>query len=993
MKQGDAVYGYIVKRIVELNEINSVLYEFEHTATGAMHIHVGNTDEENTFSVAFKTVPTDSTGAAHILEHTVLCGSEKFPVRDPFFSMLKRSLNTFMNAFTASDWTMYPFSTQNRKDFYNLMDVYLDAAYFPNLEELSFKQEGHRLAPENDMSVSDSHDTVKLEYKGIVYNEMKGAMSSPDQVMVRSILNALYPSTTYSYNSGGDPAEIPDLTHTQLKAFHQRHYHPGNAFFYTYGNLPVEDHLSFINKKILKNFDRIDPHTDVPAQPRWNEPKKVKYPYPLGKNEAPEKKYQFCVAWLTADIKDSFEILVLTILEQILIGNSASPMRKALIDSELGTSLSDGTGYDSENRDTLFACGLKDIKKSSCEKVEQIIFKVLNDLVENGIDDKMIASAIHQIEFHRKEKTNSPYPYGIKLLLTFSSSWFHGGDPVRILEFDDDLSRLQDELAKGPFLENRLKTYFLDNSHRVHFTLVPDQQMEKQEKKRVSEKLKHIKEQMSESEFGKIIADTRALAELQESDEDISSLPTLQLDDIPPSIHSVEETRAYGNVPASCFEQPTSGIFYFSAAIGAGNLPDKLIPFVPFFCSSFTRVGTSLHDYTEMAQLIDTYTGGVGLLPHARTSFKGEDVCLPFLSFDGKCLVRNQEKMFDIITELIGECDFSDLVRLKSLLLEYRAGMESRVVHNGHRLAISLSTRNFSITRNLDEIWHGIHQLQFIKKITDDLFDEKLAKKKLESISENLSLISNTLLYQNNFKMAVVGESHAIECAIPLTKTIQSSLRPTTDHPDMPQTPDIRLDNEYPREGWSTSSAVSFVANSFKTVRMGHKDAPALSVISKILKSMFLHREIREKGGAYGGFASYNPEDGIFCRASYRDPHILTTLQVFDAAALFIKSGKYSDEDIKEAILQVCSDIDRPDTPGVAARKSFYRKIISLTDEARFAYKKNLLSLDRKQVMEVAEKHFDQDQKKQGIAVISGEEKLKEANERIKGEPLKLYSI
>ncbi|MCK5784193.1 MAG: insulinase family protein, partial [Desulfobacterales bacterium] len=230
MKQGDVVYGYIVKRIVELNEINSVLYEFEHTATGAMHIHVGNTDEENTFSVAFKTVPTDSTGAAHILEHTVLCGSEKFPVRDPFFSMLKRSLNTFMNAFTASDWTMYPFSTQNRKDFYNLMDVYLDAAYFPNLEELSFKQEGHRLAPENDMNVSDSHDTVKLEYKGIVYNEMKGAMSSPDQVMVRSILNALYPSTTYSYNSGGDPAEIPDLTHSQLKAFHQQHYHPGNAF-------------------------------------------------------------------------------------------------------------------------------------------------------------------------------------------------------------------------------------------------------------------------------------------------------------------------------------------------------------------------------------------------------------------------------------------------------------------------------------------------------------------------------------------------------------------------------------------------------------------------------------------------------------------------------------------------------------------------------------------------------------------------------------------
>ena len=287
-----------------------------------------------------------------------------------------------------------------------------------------------------------------MVYKGVVYNEMKGAMSSPDQVMVRSILKALYPSTTYRFNSGGDPVEIPSLTHDQLKEFHRRHYHPSNAFFYTYGNLPLKDHLSFIEAKVLKGFKQIDPDTDVASQPRWKQPQSVSFPYPFDKNEDATKKCQVCMAWLTADIKDTFEVLVLTLLEQILLGNSASPLRKALIDSGLGSALCDGTGFDADNRDTLFVSGLKDVASSDADQIEGIIIGVLRDLAENGIDKTLIDSAIHQIEFHRKEITNTPYPYGIKLLLTFSGSWFHGGDPVKILNFDADLARLQKELAE-----------------------------------------------------------------------------------------------------------------------------------------------------------------------------------------------------------------------------------------------------------------------------------------------------------------------------------------------------------------------------------------------------------------------------------------------------------------------------------------------------------------------------------------------------------------
>ncbi len=989
LKEGGRLHGYYVKQVVKLKETDSFFYLLEHANTGAHHAHISNKDDENTFSVAFKTVPTDSTGVAHILEHIALCGSQKFPVRDPFFSMLKRSLSTFMNAFTASDWTMYPFSTQNRTDFYNLMDVYLDAAFYPNMEELSFKQEGHRLEVAYDTKDSES---VKLAYQGVVYNEMKGAMSSPSQVMVRSILNALYPLTTYSHNSGGDPAIIPNLIYEQLKAFHGRHYHPSNSFFYTYGNLALRDHLNFINNKVLAHFESIDPQTDVPSQPRWDKPKRLSYQYPLDKNEDPSKKCQVCVAWLTTDVREAFEVLVLTLLGQILLGNPASPLRKALIDSKLGTSLCDGTGFDSDNRDTMFVCGLKDVKESSADEIEAIIFDVLKKLVKKGIDKKLIDSAIHQLEFHRKEVTNTPYPYGIKQLLTFAGSWFHGGDPVRILRFDSDLLKLRKEISKGSFFENRIEKYFLKNQHKVLLTLVPDCFMEQKENDRVASELDRIRGSISQLELDKIKADTKALIQLQDKKEDVSSLPTLQLTEIPPKVLSVKASTSYKKVPAICYEQPTSGIFYFSAVAGSGFLPKHLIPLVSFFCYAFSKSGTAIHDYTEMAQRIDAYTGGISLSCSSRTGFDTKNHCLPLISLNGKCLVRNQDRMFEIIEELLYKFDFSDFIRLQSLLLEYRAGLESMIVQNGHRLAMSLASRNFSPTCALNERWHGIHQLQTIKRITDDLTDDKL-----KAVSKDLFLIGKTIFTQNNLKMALIGENHTVKTALSSIESIQKSLENVPEssesvHGFVPPEVDFTYD-EIPNEGWSTSSAVSFVARSFKTVRLEHEDAPSLSVIGKILRSMYLHREIREKGGAYGGFAIYNSEDGLFYFGSYRDPHIVATLKVYDGAINFIRSGNYSDEDIKEAILQVCSEIDKPDSPGAAARKAFIRHIISLSDDIRNCFKKKLLALTRDQVIKAAERYFDERIGEQAVVVISSEDRLKAANEKLTENPLELHRI
>jgi len=984
LNPGDQVGGYEVIRVVPLENLSATMCELRHPGTGARHIHLASEDKENTFAVAFKTVPTDSTGVAHILEHTVLCGSAKFPVRDPFFSMLKRSLSTFMNAFTASDWTMYPFATQNRKDFYNLLDVYLDATFFPKIEELSFKQEGHRLEAVDGTGKHGGNSS--LSFKGVVYNEMKGAMSAPNQVMGQSLLSSLYPDTTYRFNSGGDPKHIPDLTHEQLVAFHRRHYHPSNAFFYTYGNLPLADHLAFIESKILNNFTKIDPGTDVPSQPRWQAPREAQFPFMLGKSEDPAKKHQACQAWLCADITDTFEVLVLALLEQILAGNPASPLRKALIDAGLGSALSDYSGFDAENRDTVFNMGLKDVRAEDSDAVEKIIFTVLTDLVENGIERPLIDAAIHQLEFHRKEVRNTPYPQGLRLLMSICATWLHGGQPERILKLDEDLAKIRAAVDAGPFFEERIHRYLLDNPHRVKLLLTPDHEMEAREQAREAKALQETSAALSTADYDRINADARALVELQEAEEDINVLPTLELADIPPEMQKVAPTTTLETTPAVSYNQPTAGIFYFASALEASSIDAELLPLVPIFAYTLPKVGTRQSNYVEMARRVDLTTGGLGLSAHARTTFVEQGQCLPFVSFNAKCLNRNQAGMFEILNEMIAEYSFTDHERLKSLLFEYRAGLEAMVLQNGHRLAISLASRGFSPTGLLSEKWSGIHQLKTIKEITADVTIAAI-----DALAGKLDEVGKALFQAGNLKMALIGDDQALGPAADLAAGVNASLGSADENANQFQ-PAAASDGLI-REGWSTASAVSYVASVFPAVRMAHPDAPVLSVTAKLLRSLYLHREIREKGGAYGGFAVYNSEEGLFGYGSYRDPRLLGTLEVYRQAADFVRKGDYRQEDIKEAILQVCSEIDKPDTPGAAARKAFYRNLVNLTDEARQEYKTRLLAVTREDVMAVGETYFNGSTEKSAVAVISGEEKLAEANNKLDNDKFALFKI
>jgi hypothetical protein len=509
--------------------------------------------------------------------------------------------------------------------------------------------------------------------------------------------------------------------------------------------------------------------------------------------------------------------------------------------------------------------------------------------------------------------------------------------------------------------------------------------MAEREDRRVATELEMRRQALAAADIERLSQDADALRRLQDAQEDVERLPTLERQDIPPDVERIAESLSERDGAVAYFEQPTSGIVYVAAAAGCGRLDSELNELVPFFCHAFGRMGTTRSTYAEMARRIDAVTGGVGLAAHPRSGFDGAGSCIPFVALSAKSLLRNLTPTFDIVAELLTCLDFSDTTRMKNLLLEYRSGLESMIVHNGHRLAMSLASRHFSVARALGEQWSGVHQLLAVKRLTESISDDHLRQ-----VAAKLDKLGRQVFCRSNLSLAVIGESGAVVCARKGIGDVIGGL--AEGEAGAFNAPKVDLAGPRLREGWSTATAVNFVAAAFPAVRMQHDDAAGLAVIAKLLRSLYLHREIREKGGAYGGFALYNSEDGLFSLASYRDPHIVATLDVFQGAAGFICGGAFTETDVKEAILQVCSEIDKPDPPGPAARKAFFRKIVFLSDDLRARFKQRLIALNRQEVLAVGQRYFGQGLQHCSVAVIGSEEKLHEANARLK-EPLDIFKI
>lgn len=980
LSPGDSLHGFQLNRIEPIDTLNLTLYYLTHQVTGARMLHVACDDDNNLFAVGFRTPPEDSTGVAHILEHTVLCGSERFPVRDPFFSMLKRSLNTFMNAMTASDWTLYPFSSQNKKDFYNLLDIYLDATFFPLISERDFSQEGHRLEFE---TLDDP--TTPLTYKGVVYNEMKGAMADPGSLMHRRQGRHLYPTTTYHHNSGGEPSDIPALTWKQLKEFHAAYYHPSNSYIFSYGNLPLEEQLAFVQEKALQRFDKREVKSLVPLEERYSEPRRVEEIYPLEPGHPTDEKTFVQIAWLTNDINDSVDRLAMSLLSSLLLGNPGAPLYKALLESKLGANLAPGAGYDDENRTTCFATGLQGTDPDKTEAIETLVLKTLEQVASEGFSLERIEGVLHRLEFAHKEVVGDSYPYPLIILMRIMGTWIHGGDPKDALDFDANVAKIRRSVQEGPYFQDLIRRMLLDNPHRITLTLKPDTGLQQREDAEVARRLEEQKGTLSDEAKKAIVDRAVELQSAQEAEEDLSVLPTLELTDITPEEPKVHGTaQPVGRLEMHWFDQPTNGIGYVNLHLPVDDLPTELLPYVPVFCSLMTQVGAAGYDYSQMAERMEAHTGGIRFKP---TLFEDPtDLSGPrgFVTLKAKCLTAHANQMYDILDDLFHKPNFKDLDRIQTVLQQIKVSFENGIAGSGHSYAARAAGSLLTPGGRLREMWSGLEQLTLIKGLASEQIDS------LKQLSEKLVKIQKQIFCHDKVNAAVTGE---VKDFPELRRGLLKFVNYLPEEPFAGAPGEVSPTQVSHQQGYAINAPVSYVARTFRTVPYTHADAPTLQVLAKLLRAGYLHREIREKGGAYGGLASYSAESGLLSLLSYRDPHIVRTLNVYDDAIRWAAETDHDPEAVKEAILSVFSDLDKPLSPGGKGAQEFLNRLQGLTLEQRNQYRAKLLATTAQQLKEVARTYLVERRDESTVAVISNEEALKAANQDLGDETLAIRTL
>ena len=941
-RQVDAIGGYAIVRREPLDRLEGSYLELQHERTGARHIHIECGDDNNAFAVFFPTTPQDSSGVAHILEHVVLAGSRRYPVRDPFFSMTRRSLATFMNAFTSADWTMYPFSTRNAKDYINLLDVYLDATFFPVLAEDSFKQEGIRF----EFEVPDDPKSG-LRYKGVVFNEMKGALASPQAAMQRAVGSGLFPGLTYSYISGGDPEHIPDLTWQKLRDFHAGHYHPSNAYFYTYGNLPLDRTLDAIESQALASFERISIDTSIPNVKRFTEPVTHTEAYPAPPGEDLARKAQALVGWVTVNSADSFKLLSMKVLAEVLLGNAGSPLRKALIDSKLGTAMADGSGLQDDYRETVFGAGLKDIRAEDAHTVEQLVLDTLGRLADEGLDPSQVDAVIHRLEFEKRERSNAGFPYALKVLFGLLPSYNYGGDAYSALNFDADLARLEHERVEGRWFENLIRAELLDNPHRALLTVVPDPELEERQGRKERDRLAAVETSLGAAQSQSIVADALRLKADQEAKQDLSVLPTLALADIPMDFEAVESKRAeIDGVAIDFYPMPTNGVTYIDLRVDFSVLSPEEQRLLPLFGRVFTQSGAAGQDYVEIAQRIAAYTGGIGAAAQVQSLAAREDFVESFM-VSGKALDRNAGPFVQLLGDLTVRLEIA-AGRLKEIIAESATRLESSLANLGFQFAILLAQAKLTSEGALNERLQGIDMLHTIRELA------RLDEADLDGLVDSLHAIRTTLFRKESLQIVVTCEDGMVSTITDLLAGLIA---------DLPQAP---AEGAAPKpepldpaaEARTAPVPVAFNVRSFKTVRYTHADAPVLLVLANYLRDTFLHRELREKGGAYGGFAQASTGAGLFYFGSYRDPNIVRTYQVYDQAAAWVIDTPVEADALKEAILGACGDVDPLESPDIKGRREAVNRLTGFTRDQRETFKKRLLEVTAADLRRVAERYL-----------------------------------
>ena len=928
---------------IELLDVDAQIYM--HSKFNTQHIHLDADNDEKVFMVAFRTIPEDSTGVAHILEHTSLCGSEKYPVRDPFFMMIRRSLNSFMNAFTSSDWTAYPFATQNNKDFKNLLDVYVDSAFFPRLDPLDFSQEGHRLE-------IDSED--KLEIKGVVFNEMKGAMSSPTDQLWHGMSKHLFEETTYHHNSGGDPEKIIDLTHADLVAFHQRHYHPSNATFFTFGNVSIEDVHAHLEENVFQKFTPSSEQLIIKPAKVFTNPVYASGTYqPL---PGDEKNHHVVISWLLGDSHNPLNLLEKYFLSNILFDNSASPLRKALERSKLGKAPSPFMGIEPSNKEIVFMAGLEGVEKDKAKQVEELILVTLEKLVSDGVPKDLVNSSLHQLEISQREVSSGGMPYGLQLMLGCMNACIHHDDPISMLDLDTSFKKLKSLISKKGYLEELIRNSLIKNQHRLNYELKPDPKFNEKLEDFFSSNLKLRENSLTNDEKKEINDLANALKARQEAEDDVEILPKVTKKDIPLVREYTSESFALDN--RSVYEVGTNGLIYSDFLFPCANLTSQELLFSSLYTFVLTEIGQKTSSYEEIQALQSSITGGINASFKMHMSDQKEQGEL-FLKISSKALEVNFDSMEKLVLNTLENARFDEENRLLDLFNIFIARNEESLNQNGHILAMNSAASSLNTFSATSYQMSGMQMLNKSKETISNI----------KNISETKIMIDilksiHSKVLKDPYKVFTACSPKALQDLSKKFKNVQSDAMQNLVKP---------IDEQI---AWITGSQVCYCAEAYQGVSRNHPDAATLSVLATVLRNGFLHTAIREKGGAYGAGATNDTSTNTFKFFSYRDPKCAETFSAFTQAIEWSKTN-ITDQHLEEAILGVVSSIDKPLSPVGEAKNDFNLNLDGFSTEERLEMRQRVINCTIEDLIRVTKKYLTKPSKK---SILAGEAYKDEAS-------------
>lgn len=979
MKEGDCSHGFIVQHIESIDEINVQITHLVHQDHGAQIFHIAADDKENLFGLCFKTYPTDDTGVAHILEHTVLCGSKKFPVHDPFFSMLRRSCNTFMNAFTSKLWTGYVAASQIEKDFYNILSVYLDAVFAPLLTAHSFMQEGHRIEfsdPENMGS--------PLEFKGIVFNEMKGVFSNPSSIAWRSLIQHLYPMTPYGCDSGGIPEDITHLTHQQLQEFHKKFYDKRRCDYFFYGDIPIETHLAFLSTHLFtKKEEKLEPIPPVDKIQRFTSAKTFQEFYP-STDEKKDLTY-FSLGYVTCGIEEEEDALTLILLDTILMDTDASLLKKKILSSKLCSDLY--SMYDTDAREIpyiLYCIGLKGDSKD----LENTILKSLEEIKNEGISPSWIESALHQLEFSKLEITGSYGPYGLDLMQKTLIPFQQGGSLSDGLKIHSLIDTLRKKLSHPSFLPDFIDRMFLKNTHRVSLVLIPDPTFgsKEQEKERLS--LKAIAKSLSPEEKIDLSKSIKAFekAQIDVENESIDCLPTLQISDIPKHVPYYPISKIMeGSSTVYHHHVFTNSIYYVDLVFDIPQIPEEDLPYLKLFSSIIPELGTKECSWEDNMQRIQEYFGSLSSTLALNVQKDHINTCYPTLSISSKFLTRNRKESFKILKDTILNIDIEDVERIKDLIYQIGSSLESGVNKRALEYALKQSSSHISPWNHLGNLWYGAPYYRFIKALEKDL------NKQIFSIIEKFQSFKKSLFHFNNAHIVIscddkdfkqLQKDHFYD--LMSLSEASSSFSPWIELP----TPPVAKN-----KGFIISSSIAHNALAISTVTVTSELSPALKIATYLLENIYIHKWVREKGGAYGSGVKYNILTGVLHLYSSRDPHIHVTIDAFIEACSKLADREISDRELTEAVLSYIQDVDSPVPVSCRATVTYFQEKVGLSKEVRQTFRDAILSITKEDIKRAVKEAILPSLKSQATQVsCSNQSKLEEANKSLL-HPLVLETI